>query len=132
MVNKIIYKDGAKMLCPVLSREEDMAERNSARNVDNYAKAVKGDKKAKKRLTQRCYNLYAEDECPQKGCTRVAATFGADYDIDPTGKTDEELQAEVQKIVAAVLEKKDEIGLLGAERTRKGVHLICRRRKELS
>lgn len=120
------------MLCPVLSREEDMAERNSARNVDNYAKVVKGDKKAKIRLTQRCYNLYAEDECPQKGCTRVAATFGADYDIDPTGKTDEELQAEVQKIVAAVLEKKDEIGLLGAERTRKGVHLICRRRKELS
>lgn len=132
MVNKITYKDGAKMLCPVLSREEDMAERNSARNVDNYAKVVKGDKEAKMRQPQRCYNLFAEDECLLKGRTRVAATFGADYDIDPTGKTDEELQAEVQKIVTAVLEKKDEIGLLGAERTRKGVHLICRRRKELS
>ena len=132
MVNKIIYKDGAKMLCPVLSREEDMAERNSARNVENYAKVKKGDKEAKMRQPQRCYNLYAEDECLLRGCTRVAATFGADYDIDPTGKTDEELQAEVQKIVAAVLEKKDEIGLLGGERSKKGVHLICRRRKELS
>lgn len=132
MVNKIIYKDGAKMLCPVLSREEDMAERNSARNVDNYAKVLKGDKEAKLRQPQRCYNLYAEDECLLKGCARVAATVAVDYDIDTQGKTEEELQAEVQKIVAAVLEKKDKIGLLGAERSRKGVHLICRRQKEQS
>lgn len=109
-----------------------MAERNSVRNIENYRQVLAGDKQAKMRQPQRCYNLYSESEQPLRGCTRVASTFGADYDIDPMGKTDEELQAEVQKIVAAVLEKKDEIGLLGAERTRKGVHLVCRRRKELS
>lgn len=132
MVLHIYYKDGAKMLYPILSREADMAERNSAHNVENYAKVLAGDKQAKMRQPQRCYNLYTEDECQLKGCARVASTVGVDYDIDPTGKTDEELQAEVGALVAAVLAKTNEIGLLGAERTRKGVHLICRRRKELS
>ena len=132
MVNKIIIKNGAKMLRPVLSREEDMAERNSALNVENYTKVLKGDKQAKMRQPQRCYNLFAEDECLLKGCARVSSTVAVDYDIDPQGKSDEELQAEVSSYVSAVLAHKQSIGLLGGERTRKGVHLICRRQKELS
>lgn len=132
MVNRIIIKNGAKHLCPVLNREEDMAERNSARNVENYTKVLKGDKQAKMRQPQRCYNLYADDECQLRGCARVASTVAIDYDIDPQGKTEEELQAEVSRYVATVLAHKDSIGLLGGERTKKGVHLICRRQKEQS
>ncbi|MBR5482301.1 MAG: DUF3987 domain-containing protein [Bacteroidaceae bacterium] len=132
MVNRIIIKNGAKHLCPVRSREEDMAERNAALNVENYTKVLKGDKQAKMRQPQRCYNLYAEDECLLKGCAKVASTVAVDYDIDPKGKTEEELQAEVSSYVSAVLAHKQSIGLLGGERTRKGVHLICRRQKELS
>lgn len=132
MVNRIIIKNGAKHLCPVRSREEDMAERNAALNVENYTKVLAGDKQAKLRQPQRCYNLYADDECLLKGCARVAATVAIDYDIDTQGKTEEELQAEVSRYVAAVLAHKDGIGLLGGERTRKGVHLICRRQKEQS
>lgn len=132
MVNRIIIKNGAKLLCPVLSREEDMAERNAALNVENYTKVLKGDKQAKMRQPQRCYNLFAEDECLLKGCAKVASTVAIDYDIDTKGKTEEELQAEVSRYVSAVLAHKQSIGLLGGERTRKGVHLICRRQRELS
>ena len=125
-VNVVTIVDGHKTLRP-LTKAEDMAMRDSTANRRHHAAAMQGDNDGKRRQTQRNYNLYAPEETPLKGYARVASTIGADFDLDPAGKSPEQLAAEVAKLCSDILAKKEEIGLLMLERTRKGCHIVCRR-----
>lgn len=125
-VNVVTIVDGRKTLRP-LTKAQDMALRDSAANRRHHAAAMAGDHDGKRRQSQRNYNLYAPEENTLKGYARVASTIGADFDLDPADKTPEQLAAEVAKLCETILEKKEEIGLLLLERTRKGCHIVCRR-----
>ncbi len=130
-VNVVTITDGHKTLRP-LTKSEDMALRNSTTNRRHHAAAMAGDHDGKRRQTLRNYNLYITQQAPLKGYARVASTIGVDFDLDPDGKTPEQLAAEVTKLCSNILAKKEEIGLLLLERTRKGCHIVCRRNAEQS
>ena len=122
MVNEI-YHDGRghKAARPVTTREAYFAIRNAELNVERFAAARAGDKKAKMKLAQFNYNDILPDGV-LKGCCHPASTFA--HDIDCT--TPEEQQA----TVARLLEKKDEIGLLEVSGSANyGVHAVCRRER---
>ena len=129
--NFVTITDGHKTLRP-LTKAEDMAQRDSSANRRHHAAAMAGDHDGKRRQTQRNYNLYITEQTPLKGYARVASTLGADFDLPPADKTPEQLAAEVAKLCETILEKKEEIGLLMLERTRKGCHIVCRRAPEQS
>lgn len=130
-VNVVTIVDGRKTLRP-LTKAQDMAMRDSATNRRHHAAAMAGDNDGKRRQSQRNYNLYVPEETPLKGYARVASTIGADFDLPPAGKSPEQLAAEVAKLCSDILAKKEEIGLLLLERTRKGCHIVCRRAPEQS
>lgn len=130
-VNVVTIVDGRKTLRP-LTKAQDMALRDSTANRRHHAMAMQGDNDGKRRQTQRNYNLYITEQTPLKGYARVASTIGADFDLDPAGKSPEQLAAEVAKLCETILEKREEIVLLMLERTRKGCHIVCRRNAEQS
>lgn len=125
-VNVVTIVGGRKIVRP-LTKAEDMAMRDSAANRRHHAAAMAGDNDGKRAQTQRNYNLFTTEQTPLKGYARVASTLGADFDLVPVDKTPEQLAAEVAKLCETILEKKEEIGLLMLERTRKGCHIVCRR-----
>ena len=125
-VHMIYYKDGAKMMRPVLTEAEYRSLRNSARQQKVLAAVRKGDEKAKHNLVQMNYSCLPNDDGSLKGSTRMSTTVGMDIDHIAQG----ELQAVKERILA----KKDELGLLMLELSARGegYHLVFRRRPELS
>ena len=118
-----ITNDGHKYAHLVKNREELMALRNSEENLENLAKARKGDAEAKKKLVQFAYNLGHVDGA-LAGCKSIGSFFF--HDIDCYGKN-EELRVKAA-IVKMILSKKEEIGLMMLERSASGgYHLVCRR-----
>ena len=122
----IYYKDGAKMMRPVLTEAEYRSLRNSARQQEVLAAVRKGDEKAKHNLVQMNYSCLPNDDGSLKGSTRMSTTVGMDIDHIAQG----ELQAVKERILA----KKEELGLLMLELSARGegYHLVFRRRPELS
>ena len=125
-VHMIYYKDGAKMMRPVLTEAEYRSLRNSARQQEVLAAVRNGDEKAKHSLVQMNYSCLPNDDGSLKGSTRMSTTVGMDIDHIAQG----ELQAVKERILA----KKDELGLLMLEMSARGegYHLVFRRRPELS
>ena len=122
----IYYKDGAKMMRPVLTREEYM----KIRGCENQRAAVKavreGDESQKKRLIQMNYSCLPNADGTLKGSTKVSSTVGMDIDhIAP-----EEMAAVKERI----LMKKDELGLLMLELSARaaGYHLVFKRQPYMS
>lgn len=119
MIYSIYYLGVVKFITPVKNREELMALRNSKENLENLAKARRGDQKAKCKLLQLAYNLgHAEGKLA--GCERIGSYFFHDVDCyDP---------AQSDAIKELVLSKKDAIGLMMLEKSPGGGwHLVCRR-----
>ena len=56
MIYRIVNK-GKKFAYQVKNREDFLSLRNSKKNLDNLAKARKGDDKAKAQLVQFAYNI---------------------------------------------------------------------------
>ena len=122
----IYYKDGAKMMRPVLTREEYMKLRDS-RKQKAIVKAVReGDKKQKQRLEQMNYSCLPNEDGTLKGSTRMSSTIG--MDVDHIAR--EEMQAVKERILG----KAKELGLLMLEVSARGegYHLVFKRRPELS
>ena len=122
----IYYKDGAKMMRPVLNRAEYMKERGSERQK-TVLKAVRaGNEGQKHNLVQMNYSCLPNDDGSLKGSTRMSTTVGMDIDHLP--------MEQMPVVRDAILAKKDELGLLMLERSArgKGYHLVFRRRPELS
>ena len=125
-VHIIYYKDGAKMMRPVLTEAEYSSLRGSARQQEVLKAVHKGDVKAKQNLVQMNYSCLPNDDGTLKGSTRMSTTVGMDIDHIPQG--------ELQAVRERILSMKDELGLLMLELSARGVgyHLVFRRRPELS
>ena len=121
----ITYKDGHKVARPVTTKEEYLLLRNSKAQIENLAKARKGDDAAKRKLIQFNYSCIPNDDGSLKGAKQISTTVGMDID----GLNPEELDAIAQKI----LSKKEELGLLMLEKSARlhGFHLVFKRQPNL-
>ena len=122
----IYYKDGAKMMRPVPTREEYLALRNGGEQ-QSIIKAVRsGDDSRKSRLVQMNYSCLPNDDGTLKGSTRMSTTVG--MDIDHVSRE------QMQPVMMRILSKKDELGLLLLEKSARGAgyHLVFKRKPELS
>ncbi len=122
----IYYKDGAKMMRPVLTREEYLNLRNGGFQVQNVARIRQGDTALKASLVQMNYSCLPNDDGTLKGSTRMSTTVGMDID---------HLKADDMPVVKErILGKKDELGLLMMEESARGggYHLVFRRHPEMS
>ena len=122
----IYYKDGAKMMRPVLNREEYMALRNGGEQRGIVAAVRGGAEQQKSRLVQMNYSCLPNDDGSLKGSRRMSTTVG--MDIDHVNSTD------MQPLRERILAKKQELGLLMLEESVRGqgYHLVFRRHQELS
>jgi hypothetical protein len=122
----IYLKDGAKMMRPILTREEYLAQRDSETQKMLMRKVRGGNEKMKTALVQMNYSCLPNEDGSLKGSKRMSTTIGMDVDHIAA----EEMEPTKQRI----LEKKGELGLLMLEESARGAgyHLVFRRRPELS
>ena len=125
-VHIIYYKDGAKMMRPIQTREEYLSLRDGGQQKEVLKAVRSGDVRQKNRLVQMNYSCLPNEDGSLKASKRMSTTVGMDIDhISP-----EEMQAVRDRILA----KKDELGLLMLELSARGAgyHLVFKRRPELS
>ena len=122
----IYYKDGAKMMRPVLSREEYLQLRGSNEQQQLMTAIRSGNEGLKHRLLQMNYSCLPNEDGTLKGSTRMSTTVGMDIDHLPA----EEMPAVRDRILA----KKDELGLKMMEESARGggFHLVFARKPEMS
>lgn len=119
-VHIIYYKDGAKMMRPVLSREEYLTLRDSDENR----------RADKMHMVQMNYSCLPTPKGTLKGSTQASTSVGMDIDFDPNDPDYEQKMASVPDMILA---KKEDLGLLMLERSAtKGYHIAFRRRPELT
>ena len=122
MIYRIVNK-GKKFAYLVKNREDFLALRNTKENLDNLAKARKGDEKAKAQLVQFAYNIGVLKSSALAGCKSIGSYFFHDVDCYDA----EQSAAMAQQILA----KKDEIGLMLLEKSASGgYHLVCKRQPD--
>ena len=122
----IYYKDGAKRMRPVLTREEYLSLRNGGEQRRLVERIRAGEEGLKSKLVQMNYSCLPNEDGSLKGSKTMSTTVG--MDIDHLSK--EEMPAVRERI----LQKKEELGLLMLEESARGggYHLVFRRRPELS
>ena len=122
----IYYKDGAKMMRPVLKREEYLALRGTAKQKAIVKTVREGDERQKMRLVQMNYSCLPNEDGSLKGSTRMSTTVGMDIDHIPA--------EQMLPLKERILQKRQELGLMMLERSARGegYHLVFRRRPELS
>ena len=120
------YKDGAKIMRPVLNRDEYLALRSSEKQLAVLKAVRSGDETKKRRLVQMNYSCIPADDGRLKGSTRMSTTVGMDIDHVPP--------EEMCPLGERILSKKDELGLKMLEKSarERGYHLVFSRRPELS
>ena len=124
-VHVIYYnKDRAKMMRPVLTREEYLALRNSEEQKATVRAVRNGDTRKKSRLVQMNYSCLPNGDGTLKGSVTMSTTVGMDIDHVPA----EQMQAVRERI----LSRKDELGLLMLELSARGqgYHMVFRRKAE--
>ena len=137
-VHVINYKDGAKMMRPILSREEYLALRDSAKQKAILKTVRGGDEPQKMRLIQMNYSCLPNEDGLLKGATRMSDCVGMDIDFNaPEALSAEERNSWLAERMAGVpelvLSHREELGLRMLERSAtKGYHLVFSRRPELS
>ena len=123
-----VYKGngGAKLMRPVLTREEYLSLRNGGEQKQLVAAIRGGDEGSKHRLVQMNYSCLPNDDGSLKGSKRMSTTVGMDVDHIPAG--------EMPAVKERILSRKAELGLLMLEESARGggYHLVFRRRPELS
>ena len=122
----IYYKDGQKMMLPVLNKEEYMAIRNGGEQKDRVKRIRSGEESLKTKLVQMNYSCLPNEDGTLKGSTRMSTTVGMDID---------HIKAEdMQAVKERILSKAQELGLLMLEESARGAgyHLAFKRHPELS
>ena len=122
----IYYKDGVKMMNPVLTKEEYLAIRNGGEQRERMKRIREGEVELKRKLVQMNYSCLPNEDGSLKGSTRMSNSVGMDID---------HIEAEeMQLLRERILQKADELGLLMLEKSARGAgyHLAFRRRPELS
>ncbi|MBO6098860.1 MAG: hypothetical protein J6P01_01775, partial [Prevotella sp.] len=125
-VYKINYNNGAKMMRPVLTREEYMNLRNSAKQQALLKAVREGKTEEKRHLVQMNYSCLPNPDGSLKGTKTMSTTVGMDIDhIKP-----EEMEAVKQR----VLNNKVQLGLLMLEVSARGegYHLVFKRKAEMT
>ena len=128
----IYYKDGVKMMRPVLTREEYLALRNGGEQQQLVQRIRGGEDGLKSKLVQMNYSCLPNDDGTLKGSKRMSTTVGMDIDHIPW--------EQMREVKERVLAKKNELGLLMLEESARsypqrgegGYHLAFKRRPELS
>ena len=125
-VHVIYYKDGAKRMRPVLSRESYLKLRGSKKQKTTLKAVREGDEEKKTKLLQMNYSCLPNEDGTLKGSTRMSTSVGMDIDHIAA----EEMEALKERILA----QKEALGLLMLEKSARGqgFHLVFRRRPELS
>ena len=125
-VHLIYYKDGAKMMRPILSKEEYIQLRNSAQQQETIKKVREGNEELKRRLVQMNYSCMPNADGTLKGAQTPANTVGMDIDHIPA--------EEMQTVKDRILQKKEELGLQMLEESArgKGYHLVFLRHPEMT
>jgi len=139
-VHRIYYKDGAKMMRPVLTATEYLNLRNSAKQKRTLKAVREGDVTQKTKLVQMNYSCLPNDDGSLKGSTRMSTTVGMDIDWTPSPlphEGEEQIAARKEEwlrtVPELVLSRKDGLGLLMLERSAtKGYHLVFKRRPQLT
>ena len=122
----IYFKDGAKMMRPVLTRSEYLTLRNGGEQRAIVTAVRNGDERQKSRLVQMNYSCLPNADGTLKGATRMSTTIGMDIDhLSPE---------QMQPIRDRILARKSELGLLMLEKSARaaGYHLVFKRKPELS
>ena len=135
----VIYKKGgAKMMRPILKREEYLAMRDGGEQLPYLKRIRSGEEGLKNQLVQMAYSCLPNEDGSLKGSKRLSSTIGMDIDfVAPKDLSTEEQRAWLSERMAEVPElvmsKKDELGLKMFEQSAtKGYHLVFARRPELS
>ena len=134
----IYYKDGAKRMRPVLTREEYLSLRNGGEQRRLVERIRAGEEGLKHKLVQMNYSCLPNEDGSLKGSKTMSTTVGMDIDfVAPKDLSAEEQQIWLSErmvgVPELVLGKKDELGLKMLERSAtKGYHLVFTRRSELS
>ena len=125
-VHMIYYKDGVKMMRPILTRAEYLSCRNGGEQKAVMKAVREGKEGRKSRLVQMNYSCLPNDDGSLKGSKTMSTTVGMDIDHI---KADD-----MPKIRERILAKKDELGLRMLEESARGrgYHLVFRRREGLS
>ena len=125
-VHMIYYKDGAKRMRPILTREEYLSLRNGGEQRRLVERIRAGEEGLKSKLVQMNYSCLPNEDGSLKGSKMMSTTVGMDIDH----LTKEEMPTVRERI----LQKKEELGLLMLEESARGggYHLVFRRRPELS
>ena len=137
-VHYVYLVSGAKMMRPILDREEYLKIRDGDHQKEYLPRIRSGEEKLKADLVQFNYSCLPNEDGSLKGSTRASRSVGMDIDFKaPKGLSDEEKKAWLQQQMAGVPElvlgKRQELGLQMLERSAtKGYHLVFRRREELS
>ena len=122
----IYYKDGTKMMRPILNRNDYLRLRNT-KSQQTKVKAVReGHEEMKTKLVQFCYSCLPNDDGSLKDTTRISTTIGMDIDHIPA--------EQLTTVKERILNKKEEMGLLMLELSARagGFHLVFKRNPELS
>ena len=123
----IYYKNGAKLMRPVSSREEYVGLRNKPANVEYTAAARLGNPEAKRRMLQFNYSCLPTAENKLKGATTPSNSVGMDIDF-AKDMSKNELESAMKIMIGRVLNMKDDLGLLMLERSAsKGLHVVFKR-----
>ena len=125
-VHEIYYKDGAKMMRPVLTEAEYRHIRNTQEQQSVVAAVRQGNEQLKTRLVQMNYSCLPNEDGSLKGTRRMSNSVG--MDIDHVEKE------AMQELRERILQKKEELGLLMLEMSARaqGYHLAFRRHEELT
>ncbi len=138
-VHVITYnQDGAKVMRPVLSRDEYLRLRGSEKQKAILKAVREGDTKLKHRLVQMNYSCVPGEDGALKGCKTASRSVGMDIDfVAPEGLSAEAqqkwMEEQMGRVPELVMAKREALGLLMLERSAsKGYHLVFRRHEDLS
>lgn len=125
-VHIIYYKDGAKMMRPILTRKEYLSLRNSKKQQNLVDNIRNGQEELKTKLVQFAYSCLPNSDGSLKDSTTLSSTIGMDVDHIPADK--------MQEIKHNILNKKDNLGLLMFELSSRaaGYHIVFKRREDLT
>ena len=136
-VHLVYYKDGVKMMRPVLDREEYLRLRDGDHQKSNLSRIRQGEVSLKGDLVQMNYSCLPNEDGTLKGSKTASTSVCMDIDFKaPEGLSEEERKAwlseQMAKVPELVMSKKDELVPLMLERSAtKGYHLAFRRRPDL-
>ncbi len=122
----IYYRDGMKMMRPVITREEYLALRGTQKQKAILKSVREGDERQKHCLIQMNYSCLPNADGTLKGATVMSTSVGMDIDHIAA--------EEMVPLKERILQKKEELGLLMLEMSarKQGYHLVFKRRPELS